>query len=418
MRPLDLYIRRTFSAPALQSFAHRLKTLFVRLTAYSRAPAFQVQSSSNLTHGAGITLSSVADVSTFRGYKQPFPIVIADSVTDRPNASLIINETGVVVPLANPIYEFTVYETGSFDPALGAFTPTRFLGSPNSSACAVGFDQLSFVQGVSSTLFNTFNTSTAGLLNTTVGPIISRINDTMPQPGIRLDSAQLPNPFRGVSPDTFADSNSAILTLVDGGEDAETTPFQPLLVKARGVDTIIAIDAPADTDDDFTDGSSLIATQERVKVLSAAYSFPPVPTTQAEFLAHNLTKRPTFFGCHSPSSTGEPLVIYIANGGPPLDQAPVTNMPTAKLSYTPEEAQALLNQVHDIATQGIPRRTGKDGALEKDPEWPACLACAVVDRARRRLGFERAGVADNSMVVSDCLFAQIAGGYRTQIIQQ
>ncbi|KAJ3019324.1 hypothetical protein NUW54_g113 [Trametes sanguinea] len=44
MRPLDLYIRRTFSAPALQSFAHRLKTLFVRLTVVF--PAFQVQSSS------------------------------------------------------------------------------------------------------------------------------------------------------------------------------------------------------------------------------------------------------------------------------------------------------------------------------------------------------------------------------------
>ncbi|OSC99708.1 hypothetical protein PYCCODRAFT_1438076, partial [Trametes coccinea BRFM310] len=28
MRPLDLYIRRTFSAPALQSFAHRLKSKF------------------------------------------------------------------------------------------------------------------------------------------------------------------------------------------------------------------------------------------------------------------------------------------------------------------------------------------------------------------------------------------------------
>ncbi|KAI0350486.1 lysophospholipase [Trametes cingulata] len=345
----------------------------------------------NLTHGAGITLSSVADVSTFRGWEQPFPIVIADSVNDRPNTSVIINETGVVVPLGNPIYEFTVYETGSFDPALGAFTPTKFLGSPNSSVCTTGFDQISFVQAASSSLFNTFNISNEVLLSTNVGPIISRIMETMPQPGVRLDSAQLPNPFHGVSPDSFVDSNSTLLTLVDGGEDAETTPFQPLLVKARGVDTIIAIDAPADTDDDFTDGSSLIATQERVKLLNKAYSFPPVPTTQAEFLVQNLTKRPTFFGCHSPPSTGDPLVIYIANGGPPLGQAPVTNISTAKLSYTPEEAQALLSQVHDIATQGIPV-IGEDGTMEKDPEWPACLACAVVDRTRRRLGFAREGV--------------------------
>ena len=50
-------------------------------------------------------------------------------------------------------------ETGSFDPSLGAFTPTKFLGSPNGSVCATGFDQLSFIEGVSSNLFNGFNTS-------------------------------------------------------------------------------------------------------------------------------------------------------------------------------------------------------------------------------------------------------------------
>jgi lysophospholipase len=30
---------------------------------------------------------------------------------------------------------------------------------------------------------------------------------------------------------------------VDGGEDGEVIPLQPLLVKARGVDVIFAIDA-------------------------------------------------------------------------------------------------------------------------------------------------------------------------------
>lgn len=42
---------------------------------------------------------------------------------------------------------------------LGAFTPTKFLGSPNGSVCALGFDQLSFIQGASSNLFNSMNTS-------------------------------------------------------------------------------------------------------------------------------------------------------------------------------------------------------------------------------------------------------------------
>ena len=53
----------------------------------------------------------------------------------------------------------------------------------------------------------------------------------------------IPNPFRGVSNSTFPDSDQAFLTLVDGGENGENIPFQPLLVDARSVDTIIAIDA-------------------------------------------------------------------------------------------------------------------------------------------------------------------------------
>jgi lysophospholipase len=31
--------------------------------------------------------------------------------------------------------------------------------------------------------------------------------------------------------------------MVDGGEDGEVIPLQPLLVKARGIDVIFAIDA-------------------------------------------------------------------------------------------------------------------------------------------------------------------------------
>ena len=83
----------------------------------------------------------------------------------------------------------------------------------------------------------------AALAASPVGPIISALQQALPQTGIRLDSAAVPNPFFGVSSKTFVDSEQKILNLVDGGEDGEVTPFQPLLVKARGVDTIIAIDA-------------------------------------------------------------------------------------------------------------------------------------------------------------------------------
>ena len=56
-------------------------------------------------------------------------------------------------------------ETGSWDPTLAAFTPTRYLGSPSRTVCATGFDQISFIQGVSSNLFNQFNISVSSSLS-------------------------------------------------------------------------------------------------------------------------------------------------------------------------------------------------------------------------------------------------------------
>lgn len=125
-----------------------------------------------------------------------------------------------------------------------------------------GFDQVSYIESISSELFNEFNTSVrcdsctfeqfinsfyfgqaAALLSSTIGPLFELLNLTLPEPGIELDAALVPNPFFGVLPGTFPDSNQKFLRLVDGGEDGEVTPFQPLLVKARNIDTIFAIDA-------------------------------------------------------------------------------------------------------------------------------------------------------------------------------
>ena len=49
----------------------------------------------------------------------------------------------------------------------------------------------------------------------------------------------------------------------------------------------------------------------------------------------------------------------------------------------------MLQQSFTFATQGRPDSTA---AGAKDPEWPACLACAVADRARARSGTSRSGV--------------------------
>lgn len=49
-------------------------------------------------------------------------------------------------------------------------------------------------------------------------------------------------PFSGVKSNTYVDTNSTWLELIDGGLNLENVPLGPLLVKARDVDFIVAAD--------------------------------------------------------------------------------------------------------------------------------------------------------------------------------
>ena len=115
--------------------------------------------------------------------------------------------------------------------------------------------------------------------------------------------------------------------------------------------------------------------------------------TTDEFVSEGLNTRPTFFGCDIPANTTDaPLIIYVANGGAPLGEAPVTNTSTSQTQYDLDLVAAMLDQSFDLATQGM-----SNGTAVKDPEWPACLACAVADRPRRDLGIARSGVCAECM---------------------
>ncbi|KAH9928107.1 lysophospholipase [Fomitopsis serialis] len=345
----------------------------------------------SVTHGAGIIFSSLANLDTFQTYVQPFPILVSDSYSPNENTSAYADLAYAYVPLTNPIYEFNIYEFGSYDPTLGAFVPMEYLGSTNTSTCVTKFDQVSFVEALSASLFNEYNTSAAALQNSSVYEIIEILEELIPESDIDYTVGIVPNPFQGLHPETFIDTNETYLQLVDGGEDDETVPLQPLLVKAREVDVIFAIDAASDTEYHWVDGSSVIATQERMAYFVGTYSFPPVPPDNATWLAEGLTRRPTFFGCNSSAASGAPLLIYLGNGGPPLGQTTgYTNTSTAQLAYSADELEVMLSQTFDVATQGIAIETA-DG-WEKDPEYASCLACAVVDRARERQNIERSGL--------------------------
>jgi lysophospholipase len=133
------------------------------------------------------------------------------------------------------------------------------------------------------------------------------------------------------------------------------------------------------------------ATSNRTTFFPSSYSFPSVPWNLTTWAEEGLATRPTFFGCNE---SDVPLVIYLANGAPPrVDPVPLTNTSTTQDVYTTSEIAAMLAQAQEIATQGIP--TGNDGGV--DPEWPACLACAIVDRVRGRAGIARSGVCESCL---------------------
>jgi lysophospholipase len=96
------------------------------------------------------------------------------------------------------------------------------------------------------TLLTYFSTHKAdSLAQSAIGPAIELLNSTIPQSNVNLDVGLLPNSFasKHVAGGHFIDDKEGILQLVDGSFDGENVPFQPLLVKARGLDVIMAIDA-------------------------------------------------------------------------------------------------------------------------------------------------------------------------------
>ncbi|KAH7909777.1 lysophospholipase catalytic domain-containing protein [Hygrophoropsis aurantiaca] len=346
-----------------------------------------------LLHGAGYLWSGVADLTSFQSYSQPFPILVATLLSPNANFSTLIPGGGLIIPQSNPIIELNPYEMGSFDPTLSAFTPMKYLGTVNETVCVTNLDQTGIVIGASGDWNTIYNTSEAVLMNSTVYPVVTALNATLPQADIVLDSAVFPNAFNGPSmAGQFIDANETIIMMSDGGSNGEAVPIQPLLVKARGLDTIFAVDSNQDwTNAYWSAGGSLVNTQNRIDTLfPTAYSFPPVPTNTSEFIAQNLATRPTFFGCDS--STEAPLIIYLANGGPPRNgETPLLNQAPASVTYP--ELQAILDQTYTVAAQGYP----ENSTAVIDPEWPACLACAIVDRARNRTGTARSGICATCM---------------------
>jgi lysophospholipase len=325
--------------------------------------------------GPSFTWSSISLDPQFSGGSVPMPIVVADG---RAPGELLI-------PTNTTVYEFNPWELGSFDPTVYGFAPLEFIGSNfsggmlhSNDSCVRGFDNAGFVMGTSSSLFNQFflqinNTNIPPALQNSLAKILSDIGEA------NNDIADYtPNPFYLYNNATNINAGSKRLTLVDGGEDLQNIPLHPLIQPSRHVDVIFAIDSSADTEYNWPNGTSLVATYQRslnASGIGNGTAFPAIPD-QNTFVNKGLNSRPTFFGCNaSNTSSVTPLIVYIPNA--PYSYQ--SNVSTFTLTYSNSVRNEIIRNGYNVATMG-------NGSV--DAQWPSCVGCAILSRS-----FERTGTA-------------------------
>ncbi|KAF2468526.1 uncharacterized protein BDR25DRAFT_290244 [Lindgomyces ingoldianus] len=350
----------------------------VSLTDYwGRALSFQLVNVSE--GGPGYTFSSIQDDNDFKNGNVPMPILVAD---ERAPGE-------VIVSLNTTVFEFNPWEMGSFDPTLYGFAPLKYIGSnftrgqlPNNQGCISGFDNVGFIMGTSSSLFNQaiLQLDSFSGVPDLVKNALKGVLD-----GLGADSNDIadytPNPFYHFHNSTNPSAQAERLTLVDGGEDLQNLPLNPLIQPVRNVDVIFAVDSSADTvpptesAQNWPNGTALVATYERSTNASMqnGTAFPSIPD-QNTFVNLGLNNRPTFFGCNASNLTGPaPLIVYLPNSPYVYN----SNTSTLQMDYNNTERNAMIQNGYNVVTQGNGTR---------DAQWPTCVGCAILSRSFNRTG--------------------------------
>lgn len=283
------------------------------------------------------------------------------------------------IDLNSTVYEMNPWEIGTWDPTTYGFVPLDVLGSNftdgrlTNGSCVSGFDNVGFLMGTSSSLFNQ---ALLQINNTEIQRVLKMISTSLLQnlnESSNDVSVYQPNPFFAFNNASNQNAQAEALILVDGGEDLQNITFYPLLQANRKMDAIFAIDSSADTPTRWPNGTSMVATFERNSNSSSianGTAFPSVPD-QDTFVSLGLNKHPTFFGCDSMNSTGNPpapLVIYIPN-------SPYTynsNISTFTLEFNDTERDALVLNGYNVAT------------MANSTQWGTCVGCAIISRSLQR----------------------------------
>ncbi|RFU30347.1 hypothetical protein B7463_g5992, partial [Scytalidium lignicola] len=344
---------------------------------WGRALSFQLVNATD--GGPAYTFSSIALTDNFVRGETPFPILVSDSRAPGTQT----------VALNSTLFEFNPFEFGSWDPTTYGFVPTQYLGTnftngrvPQGANCTEGFDQIGYVMGTSSTLFNQFLLN----VNSTALPsaLTNIFTDILEDLGQANDdiAPYTPNPFFQYHPDTNPYAAAKTLTLVDGGEDLQNIPLNPLIQPFRHVDVIFTVDSSADTIFNWPNGTAMVATFQRSSNSSIqnGTAFPSIPD-QNTFVNLGLNNRPTFFGCDAGNLTGpSPLLVYVPNAPYIVS----SNVSTFDPDYNNTQRNAIIENGYNAATQG-------NGTL--DSQWTTCVACAILSRSFSRT---------NTPVPADC----------------
>ncbi|THY80985.1 lysophospholipase [Aureobasidium pullulans] len=329
---------------------------------YGRLLSYQLLSTNSqdiLTDGAvSKTFSSVASSSNFTNHAVPYPIITARGVN---------TFEGECIPRENGTqYEFTPHEFGSWDSDVNAFTQTAYLGSrltngaPTvSGKCIKNYDNIGYVAGTSSALFNNYCTALPAKNNTqSLAQTLQAIILNAHSPVTRDLYAPYPNPFYKYPASTLTNAQTEI-QIVDGGEGNSAMPFWPLIQPERNVDVIIAADNGADTADDFPSGTAIVTAYQQAQ-LQGLSRMPFIPSLDS-FVAQGLNKHAVFFGCDTAETA---TIVYLPNN----NYTYASNIDTVIIQTSEQQTAGIIANGNAIATQN-----GEDG-------WATCLGCAVMKK--------------------------------------
>lgn len=265
----------------------------------------------------------------------------------------------------------TPYEFGSWDANVNAFTQTAYLGSKLTNGaptvagkCIKNYDNIGYVAGTSSALFNNYCTTIPAKNNTqSLVQTLQAIVLNAHSPVTRDTYAPYPNPFYQYPSATLTNAQKEI-SLVDGGEGNSAMPFWPLIQPERNVDVIIAADNGADTSDDFPSGTAIVGAFQQAQAQGLT-RMPFVPDLDT-FLAAGLNKHAVFFGCDTLDTA---TVIYLPNN----NYTYASNIDTVIIETSESQTAGIIANGNAIATQN------------GDEQWPVCLGCAVMKKTASAL---------------------------------